>query len=97
MLLKRPTSISSAWIANLVLTGHQTPAALVSLLEKSSIAKLLDGRILHAVQRLDKPRLHIEHTYSEKVLVTRDLIAGKSSGDHASGPAARYGGILRGA
>ncbi|GJJ15497.1 hypothetical protein Clacol_009775 [Clathrus columnatus] len=55
-----------------------SPAALVSQLEKASIAKLLDERITAAINHIDKLRLRIEDT-SSKVLVTGDLNAGKST------------------
>ena len=55
-----------------------SPAALVAQLEKSSIANLLDDRILNAVGHLDKLRSRIEDK-SSKVLVTGDLNAGKST------------------
>ncbi|OSD02381.1 hypothetical protein PYCCODRAFT_1367667 [Trametes coccinea BRFM310] len=55
-----------------------SPAALVAQLEKSSIANLLDDRILNAVNHLDKLRSRIEDK-SSKVLVTGDLNAGKST------------------
>lgn len=54
------------------------PASLVSQLEKSSIANLLDERIAASVNHIDKLRLRIEDT-SSKVLVTGDLNAGKST------------------
>lgn len=55
-----------------------SPAALVSQLEKGSIANLLDERISVALQHMDKLRLRIEDT-SSKVLVTGDLNSGKST------------------
>jgi len=55
-----------------------SPAALVSYLEKGSIASLLDERIGASVNHMDKLRLRIEDT-SSKVLVTGDLNAGKST------------------
>ncbi|KAI0642984.1 hypothetical protein C8Q79DRAFT_916284 [Trametes meyenii] len=58
--------------------SSSSPAALVAQLEKSSIANLLDDRILNAVGHLDKLRSRIEDT-SSKVLVTGDLNAGKST------------------
>ncbi|KAF9241082.1 hypothetical protein BU15DRAFT_87326 [Melanogaster broomeanus] len=54
------------------------PAALVSQLEKGSIANLLDERIGAAIQHMDKLRLRVEDT-SSKVLVTGDLNSGKST------------------
>ncbi|KAF8158466.1 transmembrane GTPase fzo1 [Crassisporium funariophilum] len=53
-------------------------ASLVSQLEKSSIANLLDERIVTSVNHIDKLRLRVEDT-SSKVLVTGDLNAGKST------------------
>ncbi|KZT69580.1 hypothetical protein DAEQUDRAFT_726562 [Daedalea quercina L-15889] len=58
--------------------SSSSPAALVSQLEKSSIANLLDERIGNAVAHIDKLRLRVEDT-SSKVLVTGDLNAGKST------------------
>ena len=58
--------------------GAQTAAALVSQLEKSSIANLLDERILSSMSHVDKLRTRVEDT-SSKVLVTGDLNAGKST------------------
>ncbi|KZT11784.1 uncharacterized protein LAESUDRAFT_808763 [Laetiporus sulphureus 93-53] len=55
-----------------------SPASLVSQLEKSSIANLLDERISTAVNHIDKLRARVEDT-SSKVLVTGDLNAGKST------------------
>ncbi|KAF8558274.1 hypothetical protein OG21DRAFT_1504324 [Imleria badia] len=55
-----------------------SPAALVSHLEKGSIANLLDERIAAALQHMDKLRLRVEDT-SSKVLVTGDLNSGKST------------------
>ena len=53
-------------------------ASLVSQLEKSSIANLLDERITTSVTHIDKLRHRVEDT-SSKVLVTGDLNAGKST------------------
>lgn len=53
-------------------------ASLVSQLEKSSIANLLDDRIKASLNHIDKLRLRVEDT-SSKVLVTGDLNAGKST------------------
>ena len=53
-------------------------ASLVSQLEKSSIANLLDERITTSVTHIDKLRLRVEDI-SSKVLVTGDLNAGKST------------------
>ncbi|KAI1786854.1 hypothetical protein LXA43DRAFT_1098803 [Ganoderma leucocontextum] len=58
--------------------SSSSPAALVAQLEKSSIANLLDDRVVSAVNHLDKLRSRIEDT-SSKVLVTGDLNAGKST------------------
>ncbi|KAG8875926.1 mitofusin [Tulasnella sp. 331] len=55
-----------------------SPGALVSQLEKASIANLLDGRIGLCISHLDKLRLRVEDT-SSKVLITGDLNAGKST------------------
>ena len=55
-----------------------SPSALVTQLEKSSIAKLLDDRICTALSHIDKLRARVEDT-SSKVLVTGDLNAGKST------------------
>ncbi|KDR82442.1 hypothetical protein GALMADRAFT_237766 [Galerina marginata CBS 339.88] len=61
-------------------THHSSSAAasLVSQLEKSSIANLLDERIGTSINHIDKLRLRVEDT-SSKVLVTGDLNAGKST------------------
>ncbi|EDR13642.1 uncharacterized protein LACBIDRAFT_245630, partial [Laccaria bicolor S238N-H82] len=53
-------------------------ASLVSQLEKSSIANLLDERINTSINHVRKLRLRVEDT-SSKVLVTGDLNAGKST------------------
>ncbi|CCM00997.1 uncharacterized protein FIBRA_03045 [Fibroporia radiculosa] len=58
--------------------SSNSPASLVSQLEKSSIANLLDERISSAVNHMDKLRTRVEDT-SSKVLVTGDLNAGKST------------------
>ncbi|KAH7913962.1 hypothetical protein BJ138DRAFT_1001120 [Hygrophoropsis aurantiaca] len=58
--------------------SSNSPAALVSQLEKSSIANLLDERISASVNHMDKLRLRVEDT-SSKVLVTGDLNSGKST------------------
>lgn len=65
---------------DLKLGPHQTSSAasLVSQLEKSSIANLLDERISNAINHIEKLRLRVEDT-SSKVLVTGDLNAGKST------------------
>ena len=52
--------------------------ALVSQLEKVSIANLVDGRMAVSAQHIDKLRARVEDT-SSKVLVTGDLNAGKST------------------
>ncbi|KAJ7767438.1 transmembrane GTPase fzo1 [Mycena maculata] len=53
-------------------------SSLVSQLEKSSIAHLLDERLAASVAHIDKLRLRVQDT-SSKVLVTGDLNAGKST------------------
>ncbi|KAG2131796.1 hypothetical protein DEU56DRAFT_953466 [Suillus clintonianus] len=58
--------------------SNTSPAALVSQLEKGSIANLLDERISASVNHMDKLRLRVEDT-SSKVLVTGDLNSGKST------------------
>ena len=58
--------------------SSNSPASLVSQLEKASIANLLDERIGASVSHIDKLRLRVEDT-SSKVLVTGDLNAGKST------------------
>ena len=65
---------------DLKLGPHQptSAAALVSQLEKSSIANLLDERIVNSINHIEKLRLRVEDT-SSKVLVTGDLNAGKST------------------
>ena len=55
-----------------------SPATLVTQLEKSSIAKLIDDRVGTALGHMDKLRARVEDT-SSKVLVTGDLNAGKST------------------
>ena len=52
--------------------------ALVSQLEKASIANLVDERMAAALQHIDRLRVRVEDT-SSKVLVTGDLNAGKST------------------
>ncbi|EJD39282.1 hypothetical protein AURDEDRAFT_116211 [Auricularia subglabra TFB-10046 SS5] len=54
------------------------PAALVSQLEKASIANLVDERVQASMVHMDKLRTRVEDT-SSKVLVTGDLNAGKST------------------
>jgi mitofusin len=58
--------------------SSSSAASLVSQLEKSSIANLLDERIGSSINHIDKLRLRVEDT-SSKVLVTGDLNAGKST------------------
>lgn len=62
--------------------GHHgsssSPAAIVSQLEKASIANLLDDRISASTSHIAKLRQRVEDT-SSKVLVTGDLNAGKST------------------
>lgn len=58
--------------------SSSTAASLVSQLEKSSIAKLLEDRIDASLKHVDKLRVRVEDT-SSKVLVTGDLNAGKST------------------
>jgi mitofusin len=58
--------------------SSSSAAALVSQLEKSSIANLLDERLGNASGHMAKLRLRIEDT-SSKVLVTGDLNSGKST------------------
>ncbi|KAI0076755.1 hypothetical protein K474DRAFT_1662629 [Panus rudis PR-1116 ss-1] len=58
--------------------SSSSPAALVSQLEKSSIANLLDTRIGASMSHIEKLRQRVEDT-SSKVLVTGDLNAGKST------------------
>ncbi len=61
------------------IAGSSTSAdALVSQLEKASIAKLLDERIVASLNHIDKLRARVQDT-SSKVLVTGDLNAGKST------------------
>ncbi|KAG8957307.1 mitofusin, partial [Tulasnella sp. 419] len=55
-----------------------SPTALVSQLEKASIASLLDERIASSMKHVEKLRLRVQDT-SSKVLVTGDLNAGKST------------------
>ncbi|OCH90441.1 hypothetical protein OBBRIDRAFT_887710 [Obba rivulosa] len=58
--------------------SSSSPAALVSQLEKNSIANLLDERIGSSMEHINKLRLRVKDT-SSKVLVTGDLNAGKST------------------
>ncbi|KAG9100170.1 mitofusin [Ceratobasidium sp. UAMH 11750] len=58
--------------------GVHNPSALVSNLEKASIAHLLDDRIEAALAHVNKLKVRIADTRS-KVLVTGDLNAGKST------------------
>lgn len=55
-----------------------SPQALVYSLEKSSVAQLLDERMISSIRQLDNLRHRISDTQS-KVLVTGDLNAGKST------------------
>ncbi|KAI0035221.1 hypothetical protein K488DRAFT_43802 [Vararia minispora EC-137] len=55
-----------------------SPMALVSQLERSSIANLIDEKLGAAEQHVDKLRVRVQDT-SSKVLVTGDLNAGKST------------------
>lgn len=59
-------------------THSSSPAALVTQLEKSSIAKFINDRIETSLGHMDKLRARIEDT-SSKVLITGDLNAGKST------------------
>ena len=59
-------------------THSSSPATLVTQLEKSSIAKLIDERIGTSLNHMDKLHARVEDT-SSKVLVTGDLNAGKST------------------
>ncbi|KAJ3747699.1 transmembrane GTPase fzo1 [Lentinula detonsa] len=63
---------------DLQLGPNSTVTSLVSQLEKSSIANLLDERISASLNHVEKLRLRVEDT-SSKVLVTGDLNAGKST------------------
>lgn len=64
---------------NLGTPGSSSGAgALVSQLEKVSIANLVDERMAASAQHIDKLRVRVEDT-SSKVLVTGDLNAGKST------------------
>ncbi|KAI0698458.1 hypothetical protein BC835DRAFT_1268952 [Cytidiella melzeri] len=58
--------------------SSSSPSSLVSQLEKSSIANLVDERISAAITHIEKLRQRVEDT-SSKVLVTGDLNAGKST------------------
>ncbi|KAI0312821.1 transmembrane GTPase fzo1 [Amylostereum chailletii] len=58
--------------------GAHGPAELVSQLERSSIANLLDERMAASMHHVDRLRVRVEDT-SSKVLVTGDLNAGKST------------------
>src|SRR6266550_2154225 len=76
-----PTDELTVLRLDLKLGAHTSPssvASLVTQLEKSSIANLLDARINAAVSHIDKLRQRVEDT-SSKVLVTGDLNAGKST------------------
>ncbi|KAJ7115808.1 hypothetical protein C8R44DRAFT_832675 [Mycena epipterygia] len=59
-------------------SSANSASSLVSQLEKSSIAHLLDERLGASVAHIDKLRLRVQDT-SSKVLVTGDLNAGKST------------------
>ncbi|KAG6900643.1 hypothetical protein C0993_006747 [Termitomyces sp. T159_Od127] len=58
--------------------ASNSAASLVSQLEKSSIANLIDDRITSSLSHVNKLRQRVEDT-SSKVLVTGDLNAGKST------------------
>lgn len=58
--------------------SSSSTSSLVTQLEKSSIANLLDDRINASMQHVDKLRQRVEDT-SSKVLVTGDLNSGKST------------------
>ena len=75
-----PSSDFNVLRLDLKLGPHRpnSAASLVSQLEKSSIANLLDERIVTAIHHIEKLRLRVEDT-SSKVLVTGDLNAGKST------------------
>ncbi|KAM6494300.1 transmembrane GTPase fzo1 [Amanita muscaria] len=76
-----PTDEFNVLRLDLKLGAHSSPssvASLVTQLEKSSIANLLDDRVGAAMAHIDKLRLRVEDT-SSKVLVTGDLNAGKST------------------
>lgn len=75
-----PSSDFNVLRIDLKLGPHRptTAASLVSQLEKSSIANLLDERMVTAINHIEKLRLRVEDT-SSKVLVTGDLNAGKST------------------
>ena len=76
-----PTDELAVLRLDLKLGGHTSPSSVTSLvtqLEKSSIANLLEGRLHAALSHLEKLRLRVEDT-SSKVLVTGDLNAGKST------------------
>ncbi|KAK2465302.1 hypothetical protein APHAL10511_002656 [Amanita phalloides] len=76
-----PTDELAILRLDLKLGAHTSPdsvAALVTQLEKASIAKLIDARITDALSHVDKLRLRVEDT-SSKVLVTGDVNAGKST------------------
>ncbi|KAJ6621327.1 hypothetical protein B0H10DRAFT_1790275 [Mycena sp. CBHHK59/15] len=59
-------------------SSSNSASSLVSQLEKSSIAHLLDDRLSSSIAHIDKLRLRVQDT-SSKVLVTGDLNAGKST------------------
>ncbi|CAE6535368.1 unnamed protein product [Rhizoctonia solani] len=58
--------------------GAHSPSSLVSNLEKTSIARLLDSSLEDALAHVNKLKVRIADTRS-KVLVTGDLNAGKST------------------
>lgn len=58
--------------------ASNSPAFLVNQLEKASIANLIEERINHSMDHIDKLKTRVEDT-SSKVLVTGDLNAGKST------------------
>jgi len=75
-----PSSNFNVLRIDLKLGPHRPTSAssLVSQLEKSSIANLLEERMATAITHIEKLRLRVEDT-SSKVLVTGDLNAGKST------------------
>ncbi|KAF5367309.1 hypothetical protein D9757_010096 [Collybiopsis confluens] len=75
---ENPSSDFSVLRLDLKIGPHSSVVSLVSQLEKSSIANLLDDRIVASINHIDRLRLRVEDT-SSKVLVTGDLNAGKST------------------
>lgn len=76
-----PTSDFHVLRLDLKLGAHgssNSASSLVTQLEKSSIANLLDERIGASINHIDKLSLRVQDT-SSKVLVTGDLNAGKST------------------